>query len=355
MQPALGIIEGFYGPAWSWQARAGVISRLAPHGYHFYWYAPKGDAYLRRRWQDPHPAEQAAEMRAFARHCEDHGVAFGIGLSPYEVYRQFDGPARQALADKLAFLADLGVQRLALLFDDMPGDLPELAQRQAEVVDWVRARSALPDLAVCPTYYSDDPVLDRVFTPRPAGYLEQLGQLLDPAIEIFWTGEEVCSRAFSPAHVRQVAKRLGRRPLLWDNYPVNDGDRMSRHLHLRGFTGRPASLAGEVSGHAINPALQPTLTCIPAITLAASYRQGDDYCYLAATREAAREVLGPELGRQLCDDLLALEDSGLGRLSEERQARLRETYSGYDQDGAREVLAWLAGAYQVSDEMVQTQ
>lgn len=355
MQPALGIIEGFYGPAWSWQARARVVATLAPHGYRFYWYAPKGDAFLRRRWQEPHPPEQAEEIKAFARHCEKQGVAFGVGLSPYEVYRQFDGAARRALADKLAWLADLGVQRLALLFDDMPGNMPELAQRQAEVVAWVRAHTALPDLAVCPTYYSDDPVLDRVFAHRPPDYLSRLGELLDPGIEMFWTGEEVCSRAVSPAHLRQVAQRLGRRPLLWDNYPVNDGDRMSRHLHLRGFTGRPASLAGELTGHAINPALQPTLTCIPAITLAASYRQGDDYCYLAATREAAREVLGPDLGRQICDDVLALEDSGLARLSVERQARLRECYAGYDHEGAREVLAWLAGAYQVTDEMVQTQ
>lgn len=355
MLPPLGIIEGFYGPAWSWQARQQVVSRLAPHGYDFYWYAPKGDAYLRRRWQDPHPPAQAKEMAGFARHCESQDVAFGVGLSPYEVYRGFDDAARRALVAKLAFLTDLGVRRLALLFDDMPGDLPQLAERQAEVVAWVQDHWPQPELAVCPTYYSDDPVLDRVFTPRPPDYLEELGRLLAASVEVFWTGEEVCSRALSPGHLRAVSQRLGRKPLLWDNYPVNDGDRMSAHLHLRGFTGRPASLAGELSGHAINPALQPTLTCIPAITLAASYRQGDDYCYLTATREAAVEVLGPDLGRRLCDDLLSLEDAGLWRLGPERMARLREYYGACDHDGAREVLAWLSGAYQVTDEMVQTQ
>jgi hypothetical protein len=355
MQPPLGIIEGFYGPAWSWDERRQVVKTLAPHGYNFYWYAPKGDALLRRQWQQLHSKAEAEQLSHFAGQCDRLDVDFGVGLSPYEIYRLFDANAKNALQSKLTHLSDMGVKRLALLFDDMPGDLPELADRQAEVIDWVQNHGRMEHLAVCPTYYSDDPVLDRVFTPRPAHYLERLGKQLAPGVEVFWTGEEVCSRALSAGHLRSVKERLGRAPLIWDNYPVNDGDRMSRHLHLRGFTGRPATLGGEVTGHAINPAMQPTLTCIPAITLAQSYRQGGDYAYLAATRLAASEVLGEALGRQVCDDLLSLEDAGLGRLGDERREQLKSRYKAFDHPGAREIVAWLEGAYQVTDEMVQTQ
>jgi hyaluronoglucosaminidase len=350
----LGVIEGFYGRPWSWQERAETAAFLAPHGYRFYLYAPKADPYLRRRWQEEHPAALAGEIRRLAEHCRAAGVRFGIGLSPYEIYLGFDAAARDALARKLAFLDDVGIEDLALLFDDMRGDVPELADRQVEIVDWAAQRTRASRILVCPSYYSDDPVLDRVFGARPTGYLERLGAALDPAIEVFWTGEEVCSRELSTAHLGRVAEQLRRRPFLWDNYPVNDGQRMSQYLHLRAFTGRPAELAGIAAAHGINPALQPTLTRIPALTLAESYRLGRDYAYGAAFRRAAAAVLGDELAHTLWEDVLTLQDVGLDRLGE-KEAPLRERYGGVDHAAAREILAWLDGAYRITDEIVRTQ
>ncbi|SET56830.1 MULTISPECIES: beta-N-acetylglucosaminidase domain-containing protein [Marinobacter] len=355
MVPDLGIMEGFYGPMWQWADRRELMALLQPHGYNFYWYAPKADRYLRRAWQEPHPPEAAEAIDGFARWCDNKGIAFGVGLSPWEVFNQFDGVARRALSDKLSFLESVGVSRLAILFDDMKADTPDLALRQGEIIDWISQRTGFRQLAVCPSYYSDDSVLDRVFGQRPSGYLEDLGRALDPDVDIFWTGEEVCSREISPGHLRRVAGQLGRKPTLWDNYPVNDGDRMSRHLHLRGFTGRPAANAGLVSGHAINPALQPQLTAIPALTLALSYQRGEDYCYGEAFREAARTVVGEAMAQQLLADLLVLQDTGLHRIGPERLTFLNEAYRSYDQPAAREILRWLAGEYQVTDEMVQTQ
>ena len=48
-------------------------------------------------------------------------------MSPYELYDAFDNAARETLARKLAFFDDLGVADLAILFDDMRGDSPDLA------------------------------------------------------------------------------------------------------------------------------------------------------------------------------------------------------------------------------------
>lgn len=350
----LGIIEGFYGRPWSWSTRSATIEFLAPHGYRFYLYAPKADPWLRRRWQEPHPADIALQLKQLCRHCRSLDVRFGVGLSPYEIYQQFDDAARSALGDKLTFLDDIGVQDLAILFDDMRGDMPDLAERQIEIIEWIADRTAADRMIVCPTYYSDDPVLDRVFGRRPDGYLEELGRRLDPSIEIFWTGEEVCSREISTAHLKRVTEQLGRRPFLWDNYPVNDGQRMSQYLHLRGFTGRPAAIAKHLAAHGINPALQPTLTRIPALTLVDSYSLGADYQYGAAFTRAAIEVLGPELGARVRDDVLILQDVGLDRLGE-KEALLREHYEGVDHDGAREIIDWLDGGYRITDEIVHTQ
>jgi hypothetical protein len=209
-------------------------------------------------------------------------------------------------------------------------------------------------MLACPTYYSDDPVLDRAFGRRPEGYLEQLGTSLDKTVEIFWTGEEVVSRAISPAHLRRVTGQLGRKPFLWDNYPVNDGQRMSQYLHLRAFTGRPGSNAGLLAAHGINPALQPTLSLIPALTLEDSYRRGEDYEYGAAFHRAASRVVGESLGTLLWEDIFTLQDVGLDRLGA-KEAFLRDRYTDVDHAAAREIIGWLDGEYRITDEIVQTQ
>jgi hyaluronoglucosaminidase len=353
MEVELGIIEGFYGRPWSWDEREATIAWLQPYGYRFYLYAPKVDFHLRRRWQEDHPRETADALARLSARCAELGVRFGVGLSPFEV-REFGAAERDALGRKLAFFDAIGVRDLAILFDDMRGDVPHLAERQLEIVDWAAGRTAADRVIVCPSYYTDDPVLDRVFGQRPPGYVAALGAGLDERIEVFWTGEEVCALQFSPGHLRRVADRLRRRPFLWDNYPVNDGQRMSQYLHVRGFTGRPAEMAGLIAGHGINPALQATLTCIPALTLVESYQRGDEYEYGAATFRAAVQVLGEELAERLYEDVLVLQDVGLDRL-EEKEQMIRDRWAGVDHPAAREIIAWLDGAYRITDEIVQTQ
>ena len=350
--PPLGVIEGYYGRPWSWADRAGAAAFLAGHGYGFYIYAPKADPFLRRRWREAHPPEQTAQIAAFARRCGELGVAFGVGLSPFEIYRAFDAEAKTALADKLAHLDHLGARWLAILFDDMRGDLPGLAGAQADILQWIAGRTRAERLIVCPTYYSDDAGLDRAFGARPAGYLEALGAALDPAIDVFWTGPEVCSRELRAGHLTRVAAQLRRKPLLWDNYPVNDGPRMSPYLHLRAFTGRSAAIAPEVAGHAINPALQPILSRIPALTLTESYRLGEAYDYGEAFRRAAEAVLGPDLARVVESRLTALQDVGLDNLGD-GAARLRARLADIDHPGAREIVAWLDGAWRITREELE--
>ncbi|HEX4709429.1 beta-N-acetylglucosaminidase domain-containing protein [Phenylobacterium sp.] len=355
MIPPLGTIEGFFGRPYSWAERTALMRFLQPHGYGFYLYAPKADTFLRRRWREPHPAEEMAALSAFAADCRAAGVAFGVGLSPFELHFDFTPEAKAALTDKLAAIDSAGCRWLAILFDDMKGDLTDLARRQAEIVAFAAERTKAERLIVTPSYYTDDPLLDRVFGQRPSGYLQDLGAALDPAIDLMWTGEEVCALEFSPGHLARVADEMGRNPFLWDNYPVNDGPRMSRHLHLRAFTGRPAAIGAHIAGHAVNPASQAILSAIPMLTLAAGYARGDDYAYGQAFREAAFAVCGADLAALLLADLGALQDAGLGELSEERRAKLRVRYAAFDHAAAREVVGWLDGAYAITGEDLQTQ
>lgn len=352
MATDLGIIEGYYGAPWSWAERAGQVSFLAPHGYRFYMYAPKADAFLRKRWREDHPAAEREALAAFSAHCRAQGVRFGVGLSPYELYRDFGDTARADLTRKLAWLDQIGIDDLGILFDDMRGDLPDLAKSQVEILHWIAARTRASRVIACPTYYTDDPVLDRFFGARPDRYLEDLGAALDPAIGVFWTGEEVCSAEYSPGHLARVADQLRRKPVLWDNYPVNDGPRMSNFLHLRGVTGRPAAIGAELAGHAVNPALQPVLSRIPLLTLADSYRLGEAYPYGAATARAAAAVLGDDLGAMVHGRLLVLQQTGLDRMEPETVAALRARFAAFDHPGAREIVKFLDGGYRITREMM---
>jgi hypothetical protein len=223
--------------------------------------------------------------------------------------------------------------------------VPDLARQQAAIVDWAAARTRADRIYVCPTYFSDDPLLDRLFGARPARYLEHLGAALDRRVRVYWTGAEICAKAIEPAHVEHVAERLGRAPVLWDNAIANDSPVTSQHLRLRAVTGRPAELAEVTEGHAINPALQPTLSAIPALTLAMAYTRGSAYAYGTAFREAAEQVCGPDLAAALHADLPALCDWGRDRLEPETRADLRGRYAAVDHPAAREVVAWLDGAY----------
>lgn len=346
----LGIIEGYYGRPWSWEAREQVIASLAPYGYRFYFYAPKADAFLRKRWREDFPQATFDHLQGLAQACRTLGVRFGVGLSPFEIYRGFDSDAREELGRKLLSLDAIGCEVLAILFDDMRGDLPDLAETQVEIVHWVAERTRAKDIVVCPSYYTDDPVLDRFFGQRPKHYLETFGRLLDRAIHIFWTGEEVCAREFTAGHLRRVTEQLGRKPFLWDNYPVNDGTRMSHYLHLRAFTGRPATIGDHIVAHAINPALQPTLSLIPALTLVDSYRLGEAYEYGRAFAAAAETVLGSDLAARVHRDLIFLQDFGLDRLGNSA-AHLRDHYTNIEHQAAKEILDWLNGEYRFEGEV----
>lgn len=341
MTPYAGVIEGFFGREWSWQDRASYASFLADHGFDFYIYAPKGDRYLRQDWSQDWPEPIWTELFKLREIYLDRGVQFGLGLSPFDVQQSYDEKSRQALKDKTERLNQLDPDILCILFDDMKGDVADLASIQVDMAHLIAGASKARRKVVCPSYYSDDPVLEKVFGTAPPNYLQDLGRDLDPALDIFWTGPLVCSVEYPRAHLEDVAGRLRRRPFLWDNYPVNDGAKKSNHLHLRPFR----SHRGDdlIAGHAINPMNQAHLSRIPILSFAASFEA--NYSPEVALVEAfSREACPPRLADRLRQDIPLFQDEGLQKIP---VAELIETYRGLPDHPFRdEVLDWLGGGYE---------
>jgi hypothetical protein len=174
-----GVIEGFFGAPWSWAARMSGAEFLRDCGYQFYIYAPKAEAFLRRRWREPILADTQRRLSDLKSRCRELGVHFGIGLTPFEIYLDYDARARLALRSKVTQINEIGPEILCILFDDMRGDVEGLPDLQAKIIGDICAWSSAARFIVCPTYYSYDSRLAHQFGPPPKTYLRDFGHAVD--------------------------------------------------------------------------------------------------------------------------------------------------------------------------------
>lgn len=345
--PFLGVIEGFFGRSWSWEDRKNYAQFLALNKYNFYIYAPKSDKNLRMDWQQDWSAKTKEELINLRQFYRSANVDFGIGLSPHEIYLSDSRDQRAQLNQRIEQINQLAPDILCILFDDMRGDIPQLAQIQTDIAHQAAAISNAKKIIFCPTYYSFDPVLEKVFGTMPENYWQTFAQQLDKSIDIFWTGEKVCSAHYSAEHLTQVTELIGRKPFLWDNYPVNDGAVKSNLLQLRAFDQSHSQLADKVAGHAANPMNQPWLSQIPLASLPLAYREQTHYSASSAFTQICNNLCGAELAEQLQRDIYQLQDLGLKKLTQEERQNLRATYRQFHNNPyAQEILAWLNDEYQ---------
>lgn len=334
-----GVVEGFYGRFWSFDTRLAYADYLGEAGLNTFLYCPKGDPYLRRRWQDDWPAPIWNELLQLSSAYRRRGINWGVGLSPVELYRKYGISQRDQLRRKVERLGELATPIMAILFDDMPGDMDALASRQAEIVADIYHWAPDIRVLVCPTYYSFDPVLEQYFGQMPRDYWEQLGRELPADIEIFWTGNRVCSQTIDVGDIKDIVQRLGRPVTLWDNYPVNDGAVRSNFLYLSKLSGRLPALRPLIRGHLCNPMNQGILS-LPALSgLAELYGNG------GFDEEVLSRILGPLTWERLSRDRRVFELEGLSGLGEARCRQLASEYGDLPGACAQEITQWLRGEY----------
>jgi len=347
-----GVIEGFFGKPWNWDSRLSGADFLRDSGYRFYIYAPKSESFLRRRWREPIPGETLQQLSQLSARCRQGGLAFGIGLTPFEIYRNYDASARASLRAKVLQIDEIGVDILCTLFDDMRGDIEGLAEIQARVISdicgWSRAESHI----VCPTYYSYDRRLAREFGSPPKHYLRDLSRIADPRIDFFWTGEKIISDGYSALHLADVAADIGRKPFIWDNYIANDARTRTNFLFLDPAAGKWNLAAGHATGIAINPMNQPYLSRIALRGFQNILTKGPGTDLLPSI---CRELCGPLVAKRLLADIDLLQNKGLAGLDADTRRRRLEQYEKLPPNPfAGEVAAWLRGEYVFDPECLTT-
>jgi hyaluronoglucosaminidase len=348
-----GVIEGFFGKPWDWSARLSSASFLRDCGYGFFIYAPKSESFLRRRWREPFPEQSLGHLRELGGRCRQSSVAFGIGLSPFEIYLNYDKNAQVLLRSKVLQINEIGADILCILFDDMRGDVEGLPDIQARVISDVCAWSNAETFIICPTYYSYDPRLTREFGPPPKTYLQDLSRIIDRRIDFFWTGEKVISDGYSAEHLAKVVADIGRKPFIWDNYISNDSKTRTNHLFLDPSTGSwdlPASL---VAGVAINPMNQAYLSRIALWGYRhLSRHEGKAQPVLP---EICRALCGPSVAERLLADSELFQHAGLSKLGTDTRRNLFDWYESEKLNPyAREIAAWLRGEYAFDPQCLTT-
>lgn len=255
----IGIVEGFFGPEWNNESRLSWASFLKNHEGSFYIYAPKRDQNLRRGWKDEWSNEFIDLITALTNHFHQQGLLFGVGLSPMGLGLTLQNDDKTKLTEKITLLKNLGVDILGLFFDDMPVT-DNLLSTQKEVV--LLAHKIYPQgLIFCPSFYTEDPILDKVFGARPQGYVEGLKTHIPNSVDICWTGPKVISQEISDEYLEGTNALLGRPPFIWENLYANDGPKNCKFLKLKYFEGRE-QFSPFIQGMALNLMNQPELSKI---------------------------------------------------------------------------------------------
>lgn len=285
-----GIIEGYYGPAYTPVERLDWIAKLGRWGMNVYVYAPKDDALQRTEWRAPYGGDAMDAFSELVRAGDDAGVAVGFSVSPGLSMVYSSAEDRRLLAEKCHRFVGIGSRFITLSLDDVPTTLAHEADRrafaglaEAHVAVANELRATLPadvSLWLVPTDYVGS---------APTDYLAQLGERLEPSIEVGWTGRTVVSPSIAAQEAARRAATLGRRLLVWDNVPVSDGP-MRPMLHLGPYLGRDPGLAEHVSGILLNPMQHARASALTVRTAAAYLADPVRYDAEASWHAACEEI-----------------------------------------------------------------
>lgn len=339
----LGLIEGYYGDSYTKDERDYLCSFLKDHGYSFYIYAPKADFQLRNDWFKEPSSEFIDKLHTMRKQCSDNGIDFGVALSPLNLTAKFDEQKDILLTRVKQLCKESACDIFCLLFDDMFKTSEDLGAIQNKIIKLVEKE--LPDhvkrFIICPTYYSYDPALGRIFGECPKNYYKELLEDMPERVDIFWTGPMVLSKDITEEHVEEITKLLGRKPFIWDNYPVNDGKSICHYLFLNKFQGR-TNLSGKVSGHAINPMVQCYLSTLPAITLPLIYEGKSNEEINHAYLSYAKKIFGAAAHELIkFDNISLLTTTGLNKMSERDKGRMKQFCTLDDTPALAELLDFL--------------
>ncbi len=277
-----GVIEGFYGRAWTHRQRLEMLDWIAGAGMNTFVYGPKDDIKIRARWRETYSAAEAAELQELVEAARARRLNFMVAIAPCLDVVYSDAGDLEALKRRLDQLLGLGVTHFALLFDDIPARMAAADEQSFEsfaaaqvyfansAFEHLKAQVEHPVVLFCPTEYC------AAFAGRDvpgSAYLKTIGEGLDPEIGVFWTGPDIVSRTITAESLREIGRVLRRKPIIWENFHANDYD--IRRVMAGPLGGRKAEILGLIDGLITNPNNEFEANFVPVHTTG-SFTRGVD-------------------------------------------------------------------------------
>lgn len=285
-----GIVEGFYGSPWTFAQRKEMFSFMEANHFNTYVYAPKDDPYQRAKWWELYPAAEFKSLKDLVDSGKTKGITFVYSLSP-GIPQPLPGKkltpdmindsitfsseaSLEKLNAKIQQLHTAGINTLMLSFDDVKPILKSQDQRvygnnypkaHIELANklYLEGQKSNPGFALwfAPTRY---------YGLKDNSYWQELRKHLNPEIRVIWTGSWVLAKEITAEEAVRAGELLGRKPLIWDNYPVNDYTyevEKAPRLMLGPLENRSPDLSKHVEGLISNPMTQPESSKIPLSTI----------------------------------------------------------------------------------------
>ena len=316
-----GVIEGPYGRPWDAGQRQAMLAFMAGHGFNAYVHAPKEDLYQRAQWRDPYPAAQQAAFDREIAFAKRRGIRWVPNLSPgapaippqAELTGRLSAPLCYSCRGDLAVVLGrlerfrrAGARTFMVSFDDVrkqfardedlqtygPGEEAYGRANGDFLTRLLRALRKRDTGARLLTVGAD------YLGTRDTPYLRGLRARLDPDVGVMWTGPGLFSQSFTARDARAYGRAIGRVPLVWENWTVNDlegniaGADRTRRIHLGPYR-RGAEAVGAVRGFFLNPMNEAALNTLPFLTAADYFAAPASYRPRASFRRATKRLGGP--------------------------------------------------------------
>jgi hyaluronoglucosaminidase len=268
--PVRGVVEGFYGKAWTHEQRLRGLKLFGDYNMNTYFLAPKDVPWQRFNWREPFNSDFLKLTDELIQTGRINAVDVAVCVSPGLSVKYSDPVDVMAVVTRFKQLFDLGAKHFGLLWDDIdwelshPEDIAQYVSTAAAHADFTnRVWSELKKLdshltlTVCPMHYSGR---------GNETYLHELGRTLHSRINLMWTGRSICSEYLDISDAVIFERTTLRPPLYWDNFPVNDGG-LQKNLYIGPVRGREVGLHKYSAGLVSNPMLQFEMSQFPLFTI----------------------------------------------------------------------------------------
>lgn len=299
-----GVVEGFYGTPWSYEARVRQLEFYGKNKMNTYIYGPKDDPYHSSpNWRVPYPEKEAENIKKLVDISHENFVDFVWAIHPGKDIKWNDED-RQNLLSKFENMYQLGVRSYAVFFDDISGEGTN-PTKQAELLNFidnkfVKAKKDVTPLIMCPTEYN------KSWSNIEKGYLPTLGEKLNQSVHIMWTGNFVID-VITHEGLQWINQHIKRPAYIWWNFPVSDYVR--DHLLMGPVYGNDLNIKNDMSGFVSNPMEYAEASKIAIYSVANYAWNLERFDSKASWKKALREVM-PQSADAL--EVFASHNSDLG-------------------------------------------